>query len=465
MILHAFHPRKNPPRAPAEVWRRAGALLVASLLGGGAALVAPPPPAAASAAPTDLQTDGRACADTAPGPYLGPSFFHMGEDSILLQGRFPAVDAAGLQADFQVWDVADVDNPRHHTAEIPAGDDRLILRAYAADFSQAVTYAWRVRVLNGAEASPWSGTCHFTVDFVAGPAPAVASAEYPAGGQATPSGAVGVPGTFTFTSAADDTVRYVYRFSQDAVDNAVQAEGHGGPATLHWTPQQTGFHSLTVRAVDRAGNRSEPTVHEFHVRATKPKISSKDYGHTPDLAFNVGVPGRFDLRSPMPDTVAFRWWIDEDGPSGTAPADGTGRASVMIAPTRGGRQTLYVSIVGADGTVYDPGSYTFKVDNGPSVDADSLDVIIGSSVTVEARPRMPQVEAYLWWFAEPVGPQPVEKSTIAARPDGSAELIWTPTRSGSGYLGIQSRSAAINSTDASGMRKRDKAASIAPATK
>ncbi|WP_406077966.1 hypothetical protein [Micromonospora sp. NBC_00858] len=438
-------------RTPSRAYRRVAAMVVATALGSGLTVGLPATPAAAAVtAPTDLKTANQPCATAVPGPYLSPIRLNDA-NAVVLKGTFSRTgDSTELQADFQVWDVADPEHPQQWLSGIAEQSDEVYVQL--EDESKqldGVTYAWRVRVLDGADASPWSSTCHFTVDRRGGPAPTVTSTEYPPGSWDEAHGAIGVPGDFTLTSASDDTVSYRYRFysaelSDDSPESTVDAEGLGGPATIRWTPRAAGHHSVTAYAVDRAGNSSEALYQEFHVKETRPSIFSAAY---PDwgtnLDYNVGVSGAFELSATVPDAATFVWRIDENGPSGTVPADAAGRATAMIAPTRAGRQTLYVHSVTGDGTAHAPRAYEFLVDNGPRVTGDTnRGVTIGSSLTFHLAPRVPQVEAYLYWPEySGLEERPIEKITVPARADGTADLTWTATETRVTGLHIQSRSA------------------------
>ncbi|MDG4806766.1 hypothetical protein O7634_08370 [Micromonospora sp. WMMD1120] len=408
------------------------------------------PAAAALTAPTDLMTAGQPCATDAPGPYLSPDRLNDAR-AVVLKGAFTGADeGAELQADFQVWDITDPGHPQQWLTGVGERNNEVYIQL-EDDSRQldGVTYAWRVRVLDGDTATPWSGTCHFTLDRTGGPAPTVDSPEYPSGGWDRPGGAIGVPGVFTLTSASPDTVSYRYQFyasemSEQAPAGTVAANGLGGPATVEWTPQSAGYHSVEVYAIDRAGNYSERNIYEYVVRETRPSIFSAAY---PDwgtnLDYNVGVPGAFELRSNVADTASFAWRIDGGGPSGTVPAASDGTATAMIAPTRAGRQTLYVHSVTRDGTAHAPRAYEFLVDNGPRLTGDvDRGVTIGSSLNFHLAPRAPQVQAYVYWV-EYLGlePRPIEKITIPARADGTADFTWTATETSVNGLRVQSRSA------------------------
>ncbi|MEH1168918.1 hypothetical protein V6V47_26375 [Micromonospora sp. CPCC 205539] len=427
---------------------------MASTLGCGATLgLTAAPAAAAVSAPTNLQNADLPCAAAAPGPYLSPDRLNDAR-AVVLKGTYSGTgQSAELQADFQVWDVTDPEHPQQWRDGVNEETNEVYIQL-EDDSRQldGVTYAWRVRVLDGTDASPWSSTCHFTIDRSGGTVPTVASTEYPAGSWGEAHGAIGTPGVFRFTSTNDDTVKYRYRFDSSELtdddeqpESFVDAQGLGGAATVPYTPRAAGAHYLSVYAIDRAGNYSPWAVnYEFHVSETRPSIWSAAYPNgSVNLDYNVGVPGAFEFTANVADAASFVWRIDGGGPSGTVPADSAGKATAMIAPTRAGRQTLYVHSVTRDGTAHAPRAYQFLVDNGPLITGDTdRGVTIGSSLTFHLAPRSPRVTAYLYWLVHHSSTgEPPEKITVPARADGTADLTWTATDSSVLGLNIQSRSA------------------------
>ncbi|MEU8180711.1 hypothetical protein AB0B86_08050 [Micromonospora sp. NPDC049047] len=438
-------------RTPSRARRRLTAGIAASALTCTAVLgLTATPAAAALSAPTDLKTADQPCATTAPGPYLSPDRLNMA-GAVVLKGTLSGADeGTELQADFQVWDVTHPEQPQQWlTGMAPSNDEVYIQLEDDSRQLDGVTYAWRVRVLDGATATSWSGTCYFTVDRTGGPAPTVASAQYPSGDWDNASGAIGVPGTFTLTSASADTVRYRYEFYESELSEPippafVDADGLGGPATVESTPRAAGYHSVAVYAIDRAGNYSEPAHYVYYVKETRPSIFSSAYPEgTPNLDYNIGVPGAFELRSSVANTASLAWRIDGGGPSGTVPVAADGTATAMIAPTRAGQQTLYVHSVTRDGTAHAARAYQFTVDDGPRLTGDvDRGVTIGSSLNFHLTPRSPQVQAYVYWVEHSgLFPPPIEKITIPARADGTADLTWVAKQTDVNGLRIQSRSA------------------------
>ncbi|MBM2617018.1 IPT/TIG domain-containing protein [Actinoplanes sp. LDG1-06] len=427
--------------------RRVYSLIVASALGLASAGAGAVPAFAAEGGPAGLTTAGQACATTSPGPYLSPERLNDAR-AVVLDGTYDtSVWGAEPTADFQVWDTAHPDQPQDWSERAGALDGKLHLQLEDPERQlDGVTYAWKVRV----DASPWSDTCYFTVDRSGGSAPAVTSDDYPSGDD--PHGEVGTAGSFTFTAAADDTVSYQYSF-WDGVDSGsttgnqtVPASGLGGPATISWKPRTSGQTSLSVYAIDRAGNYSDRQYYAFSVRETRPSVFSaayQNYESSADLDYNVGVPGRFEFSSNVADTSSFTWRIDEDGPSGTADADADGRADVMIAPAKPGHQTLHVRAITRDGVPHPEQAYEFYVDNGPRVTGDvNRGVIIGSSLRFHLAPRTSDVTSYVWWNSTGSSSEP-DKKTIPVGADGTADLTWTADNTNDDTIGIrvQARSA------------------------
>ncbi|GAA0479210.1 hypothetical protein Ade02nite_39980 [Paractinoplanes deccanensis] len=406
------------------------------------------PVAAAAGAPTGLRTAGQACAAEAPGPYLSPVRLNDAQ-AVVLTGAV-AEAAEGAQADFQVWDVTKPDERQQWLDGAHVGDQGAYIQLENESKQlDGVTYAWRVRLLEGSEASPWSDTCYFTVDRTGGSAPTAGSAVY-LDGDDYRRGGIGVPGTFVVTPTTEDVVSYRYRFyaneaSQDAVWEDVKADRLGGPVTLTWAPKTAGGHDLTVYAIDRAGNASEPFSESFDVRDTRPVVFSADYPeYDANLSFNVGVAGEFQFQSLLEDTESFEWSIDNGGPSGITAADDAGKATVMIAPTRAGQQTLSVRSVTREGAKYPPRSYAFLVDDGPEITAATGGRVVGSPLRIQVAPRVPNVESYVFWAEDSsIVPRPVQKTTVSARADGTAELEWIPQAADANVNGlrIQSRTA------------------------
>ncbi|MEV6876128.1 hypothetical protein [Amycolatopsis sp. NPDC051128] len=312
------------------------------------------------------------------------------------------------------------------------------------------TYAWRLRVTDGVDTSDWSPTCYLTPDSIKPEVPDVTSDVYLTDNQWEPRGGIGVPGQFTFTAhGSTDVARYEYRIydldSQDPIEwTSVPAESLGGPATITFTPRDSGLFEVVVRSVDRANNYSWDQGRVFTVKDIRPYVWSTLYPpYYPNRDGNVGVPGVFDLSPGLPDTVSYTYHL-ENAPEQTVAADADGNAHVTLAPTHGGENVLYVRNTGADGTVSLDREYKFQVDTAPDITVDG-GVQIGSATTFQLTPRLAGTTSYTYWFTDyqdaPIG-DPV---TVPARADGTGSFTWTPPKPGSVSLRVRS-------TDAAGVR-------------
>ncbi|MEV2236512.1 hypothetical protein [Micromonospora sp. NPDC049891] len=176
-----------------------------------------------------------------------------------------------------------------------------------------------------------------------------------------------------------------------------------------------------------------------------PAVSSSAYPaypNSPNLDYTVGVAGRFTFLSWRTDTVGFAWRLGEDGPSGTVPVAAR-QGSASITPDRAGRQTLYVRDVTADGAQLTEMAYAFDVDNGPRLvdpGEDGTELVVGESRTVRLRPGAPDVVSYTYQMRDVWG-QTRGTGSVAARPDGTADLTWTVTHHEIRSLLVQSVSA------------------------
>ncbi|MGW0777029.1 LamG-like jellyroll fold domain-containing protein [Streptomyces sp. NPDC002835] len=124
--------------------------------------------------------------------------------------------------------------------------------------------------LPGPSNASTTGWCYFTVDSSRPEAPTITSSTYlPCDTNNCPSeGAPNLEGTFSFRGEAN-VVAYQYRMSQD---EAWSPDIAGSTATIRYTPQRAGLHTLYVRAKDDvgAGRYGSEGVYDFLVATTKP---------------------------------------------------------------------------------------------------------------------------------------------------------------------------------------------------
>ncbi|MFF2542646.1 LamG-like jellyroll fold domain-containing protein [Kitasatospora sp. NPDC058063] len=133
---------------------------------------------------------------------------------------------------------------------------------------------WEARAWDGAQWGPWSSDgdptgCYFIVDTSAPDGPAITSDAYPGSKDATAAlpwtDGVGKNGYFTLKSAATDVVKYQWGLDTSPSAANEIATGGGAGQTVRVQPQTAGVHFLSARAVDGAGNASQPETYYFNV--------------------------------------------------------------------------------------------------------------------------------------------------------------------------------------------------------
>ncbi|MBC6451701.1 LamG domain-containing protein [Actinokineospora xionganensis] len=137
-------------------------------------------------------------------------------------------------------------------------------------------YNWHVTVGDNDLLGPQSDTCSLILDTTVPGQPVVTSAEYP---QGTSAGAVGVSGKFTLSAPAgtSDIAHYLYSFTSQGDDPATKATppALNGQAVVSWSPSASGPYILSVRSVDRAGNKSAIRRYQIDVADYRVGISGK----------------------------------------------------------------------------------------------------------------------------------------------------------------------------------------------
>ncbi|RSM39342.1 hypothetical protein DMA12_30200 [Amycolatopsis balhimycina DSM 5908] len=395
----------------------------------------------APAAPTALKNNKFDCDPRSPGRYLNPNRVDF-TPSVVMAGNFTDPDAGDeLTARYELWPVQDPSARRVLDVPVYSGGSSEAL-VKSEDLTEGTTYAWHARGNDGTDVSPWSQKCYFTVDRAVPNAPAVTSDVYRTdvpGEQ----GDVGVPGQFTFSAnGSGDVVAYEYSISPfgSVGTKTVAPEHPGGPVTVTWAPEQSGWTYLYAVAIDRAGNRSPYLSAGFSVRESRPDVWSVLYpqGWT-NLDGGVGVPGVFTF-SPMtlPDVVEYRYRLD-DGPTLNVPADSEGKGAATVTPQSGGFHKLYVRSKTASGYVGAERVYQFQVDDMPTVTgADGL-ILLGAPRTMTLVPRAAGVTSYDYAFDINAGSAGQFKP-LQAGPDGTAAITWTPDRRDYFQMRIRSHS-------------------------
>ncbi|MEV5338565.1 DNRLRE domain-containing protein [Streptomyces sp. NPDC052676] len=190
-----------------------------------------------------------------------------------------------------------------------SGDSDTALRTTqgypSSKLTNGATYSWRVRAVDDAGSSsayhPSSTPCRFVIDTTAPQPPKVTSTDFPnADGSENGFGSgdedaawsvkkFGTPGSFTFRAVNTDVVRYEYGFNSPTYTGSA-GRRIGSPAWATTTiddakPPAAGPNVLYVRAVDSAGNISDPTKYFFYVTPRDQADTAGDFtgDKLPDL--------------------------------------------------------------------------------------------------------------------------------------------------------------------------------------
>jgi hypothetical protein len=137
------------------------------------------------------------------------------------------------------------------------------------------TYTWNASGSDGQLTGPNSPTCAFGLDTTAPATPTITSSNYTSGPPAT--NGIGVIGHFTFTDSnnsdpldgTNDVVGYRYGFSDPPLGFVgADSTKAGNPATVDVSPVTLGTQTLSVRAMDRAGNLSPSVTFDVETNRT-----------------------------------------------------------------------------------------------------------------------------------------------------------------------------------------------------
>ncbi|MFD7066699.1 DNRLRE domain-containing protein [Streptomyces sp. NPDC059913] len=199
----------------------------------------------------------------------GPPYFSYGGAYTVntltptLRDTFVDADGDKVNGTFQIFDnatntqVGDVIVSKF----VPSGQVASVT-VPAGVLTNGKTYKFRTSPYDGAHYNTgWSAWKVFTVDTKAPSAPgAITSTDYPAG--AWVKGA-GQAGTFTVTPPAADH-QWLEWTLDDATWTKVVTSGSTAAKSIGITPPKDGTHTLQVRAVDKADNKSEAVEYVFH---------------------------------------------------------------------------------------------------------------------------------------------------------------------------------------------------------
>ncbi|NJC69019.1 DNRLRE domain-containing protein [Planosporangium thailandense] len=224
-------------------------------------------------------------------------------------------------------------------------------------------------------------------------------------------------GTFTFKPRAAGVVAYVYDFGdgQQRIDAAAD-----GSAVLHWTATVGSWYLLQVQSVRSDGSLSVPTVYQFHV------IDPHPTAYAPTLAYwprtdGVGVPLEIQMQSELPNLTGFAYRLN-GGDEQTVSSNGNWFTVATVTPQHAGDNTVVFQALLSDGTRSPETTYTFNIFSGPVVtwSPPGSSGIVGKPMTFTFSPGLPGVREYRYSIYGS------DEQTVAAGPDGTATVTYTP---------------------------------------
>ncbi|HEX6497667.1 MAG TPA: hypothetical protein VF054_01395 [Micromonosporaceae bacterium] len=352
----------------------------------------------------------------------------------------PARSSVGLSAK-----VADADHSSYLSGQFavwPAEhpDQRTVVSAggYGADgignwnvdlskYADGTLLAWAARSYDQQDYSDWTKPCYLLVDRTAPKhAPSVASDTYVNSTQIQ-SGGQGVPGEFMFDAGGDrDVVGFRYEFTFDYSVRYVDATHPGGTAKITYAPKIAANTTLTVEAVDAAGNVGPATRYTFYVAWTAPGVDV-------DLG-GVGLPSKITMYTNLADADHFTYQI-EDGKEVKFPVvDGTGSTDLTF--THRGYTSIQARTYDQSNNLLGATTYSVLVSDAPKVSSDDFTwdklTVLGDQGTFTFQPMTTNVVAYQYRFDWG------DWQRVDARSDGTAVLNWTANRAGFLYMEVES---------------------------
>ncbi|MGQ4725941.1 DNRLRE domain-containing protein [Streptomyces tunisiensis] len=262
----------------------------------------------------DLSPDAK-CTTTEP-------YVRMGAGSVTFTARGKDKDSNLDYLDFDLWPTGKwgtTGDILGSTGKVSTGGDGGdALRSTPAFSTSKLTngtlYSWRVRGVDDKGAtsgySPAKTPCRFILDTAAPKRPRVTSTDFPdADGSKNGFGndaedanwsevKFGTAGSFTVYAGSTDTVRFEYSFNGSSY-NFSKSRTAGTPVTTPTTiadakPPAAGPNVLYIRAVDSAGNPSDPTRYFFYLSPRDEADSAGDFTGD-DLADLMVVTAAGDL--------------------------------------------------------------------------------------------------------------------------------------------------------------------------
>ncbi|MFJ6935484.1 DNRLRE domain-containing protein [Streptomyces sp. NPDC101132] len=276
-----------------------------------------------------------------------------------LRDTFVDPNGDTIQGAYQIFDTATNTQVGAvlRSAFVPSGQPAPVV-VPAGVLTNGKTYQFRSSPYDGTHYNlGWSEWKTFTVDTSAPSAPAgITSTDYPSTSWVK---GQGQPGVFTVTPPAAD--HNWLEWSLDGVTwTKVATGGSSAAKAITVTPPKDGTHTLQVRSVDKADNKSEPLGYTFHAGPggfVEPNSGTRTARRLPLVAEADG--GKYDK-------VSFSWRRSEADPwvqipAGDVTAGGTALTAWPVNLTAGKNAPLVwnaTDTVNPDGTVQIKADFT-----------------------------------------------------------------------------------------------------------
>lgn len=215
---------------------------------------APATPGAGQLSASINSSDKAACATASPYPYIGKAI--VGSQVTLNAANITEQDGDQLRATFKYWIHGSSTTATVLSADSLASGSTAqgqIPLAFTDALADGAQVDWQVQTTNGTYTSNWSPTCSFIAEPTGPDEPSIAAnTTYPDNATGA---AAGTSATFTVTGNSDGSVATKFYYALDqATATAVTANANA--ASFAITPVTAGQHTLSVYAVDAAGDLS-----------------------------------------------------------------------------------------------------------------------------------------------------------------------------------------------------------------
>jgi hypothetical protein len=396
-----------------------------------------------------LYTTGFSCTQLK--PYPKQNFVVLAAGALDLDG---GVTSSQLSMEFAVWPVGQPDARKIYpvSAYGPLPGRVLGLSVPHADLINGQSYGWQARLTDGRDTSKWSRKCFFAHDRTAPSAPTVTSANFP---DQSSTGPAGEHPVFTFDGHGDrDIAGFQYSWSELVsptsceysgehgqlvcddpfeLPNRVRAAEPGGRATVTLNPDRFGMATLSVRALDLAGNPSPTVTYQVLLPSSSPRVERQG----PPPRWNQEVTLKL---SPHPNIQGVTEYEIRglDGQTETRSADADGVAYYTFVATNPSFGQIEVRSRSANGFVSPAESWFYHLDPGPGVSSEvypsgsgpSGGIGVPGDFTFAPPPGWTEVAGYRYTFDDE------NFADVTAGADGTATITWTPTVSRSYILSV-----------------------------